>query len=61
MKIDTQKAKKLQRLLEAGARNSRIDYGRIQEIHDVACSLGAKCKDGNVPGVMAHMNEGESE
>jgi hypothetical protein len=41
------------RLVEYGARNSRTDAQRIQEVHDAACELGAKCKADMVPGVLA--------
>lgn len=35
---------KLIRLFEYGARNSTPDARRIQEMHDLACDLGAECK-----------------
>lgn len=32
---------------KVGARNSKLDYKRIQMVHDVACELGAKCEQMN--------------
>ena len=42
---------KIERLTEYGKRNSSPDMGRIQEMHDLACGLGAKCSMEHVPGV----------
>lgn len=43
---------KLLRLLEYGARNNRTDMQTIQEMHDMACQLGAECKHENAPGML---------
>lgn len=48
------------RLLEYGARNSQPDLKRIQEIHDTACALGARCNHENMPGVIKDMGYSES-
>lgn len=47
------------RMMEIGARNSRMDATRIQEIHDMAVSLGAACQEPK--GVLAQMGMTEAE
>lgn len=42
----------LRRLLEYGARNNRTDKQTIQEMHDMACELGASCRHENAPGML---------
>lgn len=42
----------LRRLIEYGARNNRTDKQTIQEMHDMACQLGAECKHENAPGML---------
>lgn len=43
-------------LAKAGARNSRSDQGKIQSMHDYACELGAKCREGENGGEVAMAN-----
>lgn len=51
--------RRLLRYLEAGKRNSGVDMSRIQEVHDTAVALGAKCDHQNVAGVMNQALEAE--
>lgn len=39
-----QAAKLLSQVQKAGARHSRADSGLVQQLHDLACQLGAECK-----------------
>lgn len=53
--LDRLLEQQIERLTEYGARNSRTDAQRIQEVHDAACELGAKCSADKVPGVLSTM------
>jgi hypothetical protein len=44
---------------KAGARNSKLDAKQIQEIHDVACELGASCADPSAEKVATLSAENE--
>lgn len=39
-----QAAALLSQVQKAGARHSRADSGLVQQVHDLACQLGAECK-----------------
>lgn len=51
--LDRLLEQRIERLTEYGARNNRTDAQRIQEVHDMSCELGAKCKADKVPGVLS--------